>query len=287
MSDVDLTADEQSALEAMQNEPEAPAQEPEGEQREAVEPEGEEAKESEQQPEFKSSREERPPEGFVPHQAMHAERVRRQEVERQLNELTERLSALEKPKDEPPQWVDPLVDPEGFKKYDDYRQKQLSEQIAQLTQTREQEQQIQQRTGQATRFEQAFRESNPDYDDAAKFLQQARWDELSRAGYEEHQIARQIALDANALFDAGVKTGMNPAQLVYLRAQQAGYTKAAPQQSEEAAKVTALAEAQKNTQGIGTAGGGAGKLTAAQIAEMSEEEIFNLPEDELRRAFGG
>jgi hypothetical protein len=290
MSEEELNAEEQSALEAMQNEqPDEPVslEKPSEQEGTQVKPEGGEETD-EGNPEFKSTREDKPPEGYVPHQAMHAERVRRQEVERQLNELTDRLSALEKPKDEPPQYVDPLVDPEGFRKYDDYRQQKLADEIAQITQAREQEQQIQQRVGQATRFEQEFRHSTPDYDDAAKFLQQARWDELAAQGYQEQQIARQIAMDANALFDAGVKTGMNPAQLVYLRAQQAGYTKAVPQQSEEAAKVTALAEAQKNTQGIGTAGGEAtGKLTITQLAEMSEDEIANVPEAELQRVMGG
>jgi hypothetical protein len=104
-------------------------------------------------------------------------------------------------------------------------------------------------------------------------------------GYGDQEIVAQIQQDANGIFNAAQASGMNPAELLYLRAKSAGYQ---PQQT-EAKKMEAQATAQKQTQGLGSGGGAAqsGKYTAAQLAEMSEDELAKVPDDQLAAAFGG
>ena len=125
----ELTSEEAAALEAMKNdtgegiEQEQKAQE--AEQKEQESSDAEEVREQDPQDgrqeevkaEFKTSRE-KPPEGYVPHQAMHAERLKRQELEKKIEALEAKLT----PQEQPPQYVDPLEDPEGFRNYDEYRQ---------------------------------------------------------------------------------------------------------------------------------------------------------------------
>ena len=58
----------------------------------------------------------KPPPGFVPQGAMHQERERRKEAERQLQEFQAKLSAIEAKLNPPPEIVipDPILDPKGL-----------------------------------------------------------------------------------------------------------------------------------------------------------------------------
>lgn len=290
-----LTPEESAALSEMESDT-APAPEekaPEKPAAKAEETPADEAK-AEENPEFKSARsEEKPPEGFVPHQAMHAERVKRQELERLVQELQAKVDAVSAPKEETPQYVDPLEDPEGFRRYTDYQQQKLNERLEAITKTGEEERKITQRLARATELESQFAAETADYPQAAQFLHNQRVSELRGMGYGDDEISAQIRKDANGIFDAAEAAGINPAELVYMRAKRAGYAKAeAPQEQQEQSdgeRITALAAAQKNTQGLGAAGGGAqsGRLTLAQVAEMSEAELAKIPDDELRAIMGG
>jgi len=279
-SDTEMTEAEQEAGNA---EVEAKAQETEAAQTEAAQ------EAPEEKVEFKSTRaeEQRPPEGFVPHQAMHAERTKRQALEVRLAELEKSIQA---PADAPPAYVDPLEDPKGFQKWAEHNQEATAKSLEAERAQRESTARAVQRQDQATQFEAQFTKAVPDYQVAAQFLHQSRISQLRGQGYGDAEIGQQLAFDANAIFDAGEKTGINPAQLIYLRAQEAGYTKAAPEPATgEADKLEATAAAQQATRGLNTAGGAAqrGQITAAQIAEMSEDEIGKLSEDDLRIAMGG
>lgn len=289
MSDVDqLSAEESAAVEEMMADDgiedaeivEEPKPEPEPE----AEPE-------EKQPEFKSTRE-KPPEGYVPHQAMHEERMKRQEAERRLAEFERMAQEMqarqqaEAQRAQEPQWVDPLIDPEGFKRYQDHQLQQLQQQVMGQQQAMRRRMVHEQRLQEASRAETEFRQEAPDYDDAVKHVAEARAAELRMYGLDDAAIQRQIMQDSNAIFDSAKRLNMNPAKLIYQLAQQRGYQAKAVQ--DEQSRVVALAEAQRQTQGLGSGGSRtSGRLTATQIAEMSEAEIAKLPPDELARAFGG
>jgi len=278
--ETDEPADE--LVEEPGNEPAPEADDPAKAEEPAPEPD------SDEKPEFKSSRTDKPPEGFVPHQAMHAERMRRQELERKIAELEEKIAPPE-PKDEAPKYVDPLEDPEGFRKYDEHRRKEESERWEKFQAQQEAQSKARQRFSEASRLEAEFAAQTPDYQEAARFLHDTRLNELASQGYGQQEIKAQIARDANALFDAAQAAGMNPAQLLYYRAQQAGYAKEQNQQPpDERAKLEAEAKAQRQTQGLGqSAGAQSGKLTADQLAQMSEKELAKVPEEEIQRLFGG
>ena len=280
----EMTAEEQAEFEAMQNdapEPERAEAEPE-----ATEPEPEQ---SEPQAEFKTTRE-KPPEGFVPHQAMHAERARRQEAEQSIAELRARLAALETPpapKDEPPQWVDPLVDPEGFNKYQKYQEKQVTDRLDRWEQQQKSEADLQAKMAQAAQFEAEYIKTAEDYPQAAQFLHQSRAAELQAQGFTQQQVQSQLGHDAVRLVDAAVAAGLNPAHLIYERARAAGYKKPV----DEGARVAKLAEAQRQTASLPASGAEQrGALTAEQVGAMSDDDFQRaLKErpDDIRRIMGG
>lgn len=287
----EFSAEESAAIEAMQSEevtetddtPSVALEEPEAV--EASEPDADEAK-----PEFKTTRE-KPPEGFVPHQAMHQERMMRQEAERKLAQFEAMIAQqqAEAQKAQEPQWTDPLIDPDGFKKYDDFRTQRLERMVQQQQQAFQARQAQEARQADVTRAEMAFKQETPDYDDAVSHVAEARKAELRMYGLDEQQIARQIMQDANGIYDSAKRMNMNPAQLMYQIAQQRGYQ--ARQVQDEQARVEALAEAQRQTQGLGSGGSRqAGRLTMTQLSEMSEAELGALmakDPDAIARAMGG
>lgn len=284
MSKEEMTAEEQSALEAMQAPEKAEHEEPQGE------PTSEEPK-IEQEPagEFKSSRSEKPPEGFVPHGAFHAEREQRKALEQRLADLEAKMQP-QKEEEKAPEWVDPLIDPEGFRKYDEHRTRQLQDRLDRQEQERQEAVQRQERFQEAQRLEAEFAERTPDYQDAAKHLHEARIQELRNQGMADAEIPQQIAKDANMMFDAARQIGWNPAELLYQNALRRGYQPKARQQEQPSAadKMESLAKAQRETQSIGTTGGGdtSGRLTAAQLADMSEDEMRQLDPKEIARVMG-
>lgn len=294
MEDKNFTAEETAAMEAMQADT-APVtdEEQEAAAKTEVEPEQpEEPKtvEQEEQPEFKSVRDNKPPEGFVPHGAMHQERERRKAAEDELAAIRARVDDLEaerKPSD--PEWKDPLEDPEGHRKWTEFQaQKAREDAIAEFKKQAEADTAREARRASAARAEQEFMQKNADYPNAAQHLHQVRVQELAAQGLTHAEINQQVAQEANQIFDLAQTLNINPAQLIYMKAQEMGYAKPAPKE-DPAQKIEHLAEAQKKVQGVGAVGGAAqkGGLTIAQMAEMSDDDFAKLDPAEKRKAMGG
>lgn len=252
---------------------------------EQVEADSEPASESEQVQQPPQAA--KPPEGYVPHQAMHAERERRKQLEVELAQLRE----ANKPQPETsPEWVDPIVDPEGHRKWSEFNNNKAQDAIKQFEAKQRETQRLAERHMRASAAEQEFAEREPDYLDAAKWGQDKYFGTLRAQGYTEDQILGQYQKDMNNLYDAATNIGMNPAELLFIRIKQAGWNKSEKpaQKIDETSRVKALANAQAKTQGITATGAPQkGKLTVKQLADMSEEEMAKIPESELRVLMGG
>jgi hypothetical protein len=275
------------------DEPKGENEEPQAEaapQEDAAEPvEGEQA----QNPVFKSQRE-KPPEGFVPHQAMHAERIKAREASAKVEALEARLAELESkanPEQPAPEYVDPLVDPEGYRAWAEHQNTATNEKLEALQQAQQQQAQQRALVARVRQYDEQYAAQNPDYADASQFLMQARTEELAQAGYSQQQIQAQLRNDVITMLQSGEAMGMNPAELAFMRAQSLGWSKKTPQPAQQEAQqqIQATAAAQEATRGVGSVTGGeqSGRLTATQLAEMSEAEFMKLSEDEIARAMGG
>lgn len=273
-----LTAEETAAMEAMRAEPAPVADEPVADAQPAA-PEA--APEAPEAPEAT-----KPPPGMVPQQALHQERERRKEIERQaqetqrtLAELQAKFEALTAPKEQPIVVPDPVLQPEAFKQWQIDQIRAHAQKLAEVEQRSQeavQETQLMQRLNHDVA---QFKATTPDYDNAFQHAVKGRQDELAFYGYSQEQIAAQIEVDVRALVQQAYTAGKNPAELFYTYAKMRGYAPQAAPAPQAAAQVQAFAEAQRQTQSLAPAGGPSndGGMTLEAFAKMSEAEMAAMP----------
>jgi hypothetical protein len=251
---------------------------------------------------------------YVPHQALHAERLRRKEVETKAHEAEvraakaeERLATLselvnaarqadpyafpdQQPPHDPNAEIDPEVDLFGAVK-------QLKQQLTQAKKT--QENQLFQDSLRSDITD--FVRQTPDFFDAYRHLAAARDAELVTLGVSDPQARREHLLrEEQALAVQALRTGKSPAKIFYNLAKGRGYGRAAVPQYQQPAP-QAVQQIQHLQHGVansatlsgmgGTTGGG-----------LSLEALVNLPDDQFaeivtklggpnspkfKRAFGG
>jgi len=235
----------------------------------------------------------KPPEGYVPHGAMHEARERAKAAEAERDALKAEMAAMKAPKAPeaaPDEMPDPILDPKGFatwiKGLSEAQAKRVEEYEAQQRQTAAQ----QERVSTATRLEAEFAGRTPDYGPAMAHLAAGRRAELALQGWDEAQVAEIMRHDANAIFDNATRMGRNPAEMLYELAKHRGW--AAKPASGEGDKIVALAKAAEATASLATTAGEAqaGGLTMKQLSEMSEAELHDLEAKDpkaFKRAMGG
>lgn len=277
-----LTAEETAAMEAMRAEP-APVAEAEAPAVPVApqEPAPEAQSEAPEAPEAT-----KPPPGMVPQQALHQERERRKEIERQfqetqrnLAEMQAQIEALTAPKEQPIVVPDPVLQPEAFKQWQIDQIRAHAQKLAEVEQRSQeavQETQLMQRLNHDVA---QFKATTPDYDNAFQHAVKGRQDELAFYGYSQEQIAQQIEVDVRALVQQAYTAGKNPAELFYTYAKMRGYAPQAAPAPQAAAQVQAFAEAQRQTQSLAPAGGPSndGGMTLEAFAKMSEAEMAAMP----------
>jgi len=289
-----LTADESAAMEAMKADtgPEiAPA--------EAVDVPETPAETPAPVAETPAPEADKPPPGMVPQGALHQERERRKASEAAFQELQAKLAAIEAKLNPPPEIVvpDPVLQPEAFKQFqiDQIKQRAAEKADADRRATEQaQEQQIMARVNQDVM---QFKAATPDYDQAFQHAVKVRREELAFYGNSPEQIDQQIEVDVRAIVTQAYTQGKNPGELFYSYAKMRGYSPAQaardPVPAQAAAQVNALAEAQRQTQSMATAGGPSsdGGVTIETLAKMSEAQLAKMPKAErdamMQKVMGG
>lgn len=166
-----------------------------------------------------------PPQGFVPHAAMHAERLRANQLAQQNAQLVARTNAIlmARQQQQPEPLPDLNTDPVGYVQALGERQEQFFRQ-------QQEDQQNQQIDSAINQDEQTFRSYTPDYDQASDHYVQSRAQELLH--FYSPQQAQQIMLqEARQMAQEAWQRGIPAAQMVYQMAQARGYRPgtAAPQ----------------------------------------------------------
>ena len=284
----ELTPEEQAFLDKdkassdVEDEQEIEAGEPE----EAVEPEPDTPDEPEPKPE-------KPPEGYVPQGALHAERQKRKEEQAARKALEDRLAKLEarlaEPKEQPVEEdvPDPVMDPAGFREFYKRERAREREEREQQEQARQAQDRQQQMAAYVQRAEQAFVAQTPDYQAAIQHLGQSRRQELTMQGYSPEQVQQIIAQDIGAIAQNALRSGKNPAEIAYELAKHRGY-RPAQTGDEDARRIAALATAQRQAGAVSGGGSPAnGKLTVKQLADMSPEDMAKLSDREFQEVMGG
>lgn len=184
--------------------PEAPKAEP----AKAAEPEKPEAPKPDERPKF------------VPHAALHEERLKRQELERKLAALE---AGIKQPEPETPAEIDPETDPiAALKEIRDFQQRQKQE--------TEQQNQLRAFDSRVQAHEQDFAAATPDYGDAVAFLREARATQIKAAAEALGKVITPQDIGAILLHEArttsheALTNGRNPGEVFYTLARSFGYT---------------------------------------------------------------
>lgn len=283
-------ADQAPEAQQQQQEPEqkGPERDPETGKFVAKQPEG---GEQQQAPEGEEGKDKG---GTVPQGALHAERERRKAVENELKTLREQLGAIQQMREQvasrKPEDLPPADDPAAVEHLRN-RLAQVEQTTTRIGQERDAEalnqREIQQLGSFMHQSEAAFRQQQPDYDDAINHVVNARAQELALYGLNPTQIAQTISEEATEIVRAAVAQGRDPAELGYQIARSRGYVPKQAQQQEEPAKTNgsggaqamldAIANAQKQSKSLGSGGGSApAKITAEAVAAMSADEFERL-----------
>lgn len=222
---------------------------------------------------------------FVPHEALHAERVKAQNAIRQAQLLTTRMNAMltSQQNGQPEAAALPNLndDPAGYILA-------LEERLSRFESARQEETQTRQIDQSLEQDEQIFSQSVPDYDAASDHYVQSRARELLQ--FHTPERAQQILMqEARAIAQQSWQRGISAAQTVYSLAQARGYvpgnTAASPLNAPipprpaggptPQERVAAVTNGQNASRSLSGGGGGAApaQLNAEAVLNMSDEEF--------------
>lgn len=225
---------------------------------------------------------------MVPHEALHEERRRRQELQEQMRDMERRFRELSEkvapPQQEPPE-PDPEADPLEYLKlkgrqFDEYTKeaKRRSEYNEMMTQFR----------NRLDAVEADFRQSAPDYDDAVRFAVNARNEELRLLGYadpaERNTVIQREVID---LAQRCFQSGTSPAEAFYNYSKLRGYAaKPAPEPpSAEAPPIQAAQEKVASLAAKQSVARSPSSANGAPPKNISIENLDHLSDDEFERHF--
>lgn len=162
---------------------------------------------------------------FVPHAALHEERLKRQALEKELADLR---AGRQQPEPEKPGEIDPETDPiAALKQIRDYQQQQR--------QQGEIERQNNAFAERVQTHEADFAAATPDYGDAISHLREDRAKEIMNIAktlgqtITQQQLAAQLRHEVLATADIAFKAGKNPGEVFYKLAKARGYQLKAPE----------------------------------------------------------
>lgn len=244
----------------------------------------------------------------VPLAALHEERERRKELQRQIedvnrraderfNLIAQKLAASAPPADPAKREIpDPEKDAVGAIRMTAEEVKVLSDFKRQVEAQAAQGQAIQALFAHASRLETDFEKDNPDFQAASAYLRDSRAREMAAFGVDAYRIQQQIGFEKLQLVQSALQNGRNPAEVIYALAKMRGYapTRSAGKATAadgEAAKLARIARGQEAGASLGAASGAApGKTGIETLLAMSDAEfstaLDKMSADQLRQHFG-
>lgn len=242
-------------------------------------------------PEAPASEAAAPPPGFVPHAALHQERIRAQQAIQQSATVLARANAiLNRVRGEPATPMpDMQADPVAYLTA-------LEERVGQAEQVRQQETQTNQIDTLLTQDENTFALLQPDYEQASEHYLRSRVTELEAIGATREEIQLALTQEARAIAQQSWQRGVPAAKTIYTLAQARGYQTPqptadpvpqpavptpqpaptpAPVSVAPSATIAAIQAGQAAGRSLsGAAGGGAAAIPNAEaLASMTDEEF--------------
>ena len=278
---------------ASELEPEVPAEEiAEADEQPAEETPEEPVAEEKPKDEPKEEKQEK----FVPHQALHEERERRKQAQREAEQLRQNQAVLndrvnqlwgvvQQPSQ--PQFRDPDKDPDPLEAMK-HNQQLLAKQAHEAAVWRQQQEQRAMQQDGVRRLAawgaaqaQEYARENPDFQPAYEHLRGMRAAELQAMGFAGEELAAALWEDEMRLFDRCGRSGRNPAEVAFEMARAVGWQPKAKEKPTAEQKIESLQKGAGAAKTLGGGGAQFGMPTPEQIANMGEEE-FNELKEKLR-----
>jgi len=245
----------------------------------------------------------------VPLAALHEERERRKELQRQIedvnrraderfNLIAQKLAASAPAAESKREMPDPEKDAVGAIRMTAEEVKVLSDFKRQVEAQAAQSQAIQAVFAHAARLENEFESRTPDFQTASAFLRETRAQELATLGVDPYRVQQILGLEKLQLAQAALQQGRNPAEIIYALAKMRGYSPnaggpkgRAASSDGEASKLARIAKGQEAGTSLGAASGAApGKTGIEALLGMSDAEFASaldkMSADQLRQHFG-
>lgn len=274
-----------------------PIEQEDEEKKKVEQPELAEAETKEQPEQQEEPKPEKPPKGFVKHELFHEERMRRKELQAQLQQvsekqehqrrvLEERFNQLQnamlqqnQPRPQVPTFEDDPVN--ALKHGVESTQAELAQMRAWQQQEWQRNQAEQQQVAFMRQLEarvsedlREFVAETPDYMDAYNDLLQKRYRQYIEIGYTPQEAQQAVASDEYSLAADALRRGKSPASVVYALAKNYGYTKKEAKEAvENVQKMETLQKGVKAAQSLGSGGAATGKVTVDAIANMSDDDF--------------
>jgi hypothetical protein len=131
---------------------------------------------------------------------------------------------------------------------------------------------------QFTDYEAEFRETVPDYDEAARFLRDMRIGELTQLGLDEAAAMQVFTGEVLASMQDVVSQGINPARYAYVLALQSGFADGGGGASRGGGRLDTIARGQAAAKTLSGPGG-------RSTGELTYESVANLKGDAFDAAF--
>lgn len=264
VTEIDADVPDDQALDVLRKETPEPTPEPKEEIKEEIKVEVKEEKK------------------YVPYDALHEERMKRKELKAQLDKQEQRFQELVQkitPKEAPPEFAN---DTERLAYQQQQLEKKLEAQdrfVGEQKKAQEQYQQTQSLVNMYAAKAEEYSKTQPDFNDAYKFLLEGRKNEYLAVGYTPEQVLQFIQADELAIVQKAFQDEADPAERIYKIAKARGYVPKKPE-----AKLESIEKGMKQSKTLSGVPGSSPKgLTLEAIADMSDEEFSKLDYNEIKR----
>lgn len=225
-----------------------------------------------------------------------AERVRLQQLyesgTNQLQEMMQQVRGVAQPR-APETIPDVNTDPVGhFAAKDALRERELAELKQWKQQFDQQGQQLSQQQQLVAAYQAdatAFKAKAPDWDNAYQHFMKSIVEASIEAGATPEQAMQEMQIQEQRIVATALRNGKSPAEVVFNSAKRWGYQAKPPAQPDPAARMAAMERGQvaaKTTSGGGSGGGRYDNVTPAQLANMTPEEFFRVPQHIVDKVMG-
>ncbi len=217
----------------------------------------------------------------VPLSALNESRAQLRQTQAQLAEMQQRMAEMDKLRQEIEEFRSRQKQAQEQQEFNADPLGVIQKQINELKSTVTTQSQTEQQRAQQIQSEQQmfatiasqvndFKKTTPDYDDALAHVLEARKQELIAMGAPEYEAQNRVAMEAQEIAVNSLRSGQNPAQVVYQLAKLRGY--GAKQTAQKLATIEQGQKAASSLANVAGVGEGPG-VSLAEIDSMSEDEF--------------